>query len=279
MVHPKNPVDLMSNAPAATEATLEVVSPDNTRNHVRVTESPFYIGRGEAGNHIPMHDRRISRRCAAIVLEGSNHYLEDRGHHLGIFAFNGKRVSKKAPSKMEMWSASVSMISYKIVYRFYQPNAFFDSKPKLEPHGERRGNGGCTPGGLGKLNLLLEATRLLHSQLPLDAVLEAMIDRAISITNADHGLLSARGRCVGSASAAAGAPQWRSKLSGRIVFFQPDGRIGMALKQQSGVITGDLHQLNLVALGRSRADRATPRHGSRDSPLRDASCQYKRVHD
>ena len=46
-----------------------------------------------------------------------------------------------------------------------------------------------SPIGLGKLNLLLEATMLLHSQLPLDAVLEAMLDRAITITNAERGLL------------------------------------------------------------------------------------------
>ena len=111
----------MSNAPAATEATLEVVSPDNTRNHVRVTESPFYIGRGEAGNHIPMHDRRISRRCAAIVLEGSNHYLEDRGHHLGIFV-NGKKVSKKSLEDGDVVSFGLDD-SYKIVYRFHQPDA------------------------------------------------------------------------------------------------------------------------------------------------------------
>ncbi len=43
--------------------------------------------------------------------------------------------------------------------------------------------------GLGKLNLLLEATSLLHSQLPLDSALCAMIDHAISITDADRGLL------------------------------------------------------------------------------------------
>jgi phosphoserine phosphatase RsbU/P len=42
---------------------------------------------------------------------------------------------------------------------------------------------------LSKLNLLLEATSLLHSQLPLDSVLGSMLDHAISITHADRGLL------------------------------------------------------------------------------------------
>src|SRR5262249_61819451 len=44
-------------------------------------------------------------------------------------------------------------------------------------------------GGLNKLNLLLEATTLLHSQLPLDSVLGKMLDHAISVTNADRGML------------------------------------------------------------------------------------------
>jgi serine phosphatase RsbU (regulator of sigma subunit) len=42
---------------------------------------------------------------------------------------------------------------------------------------------------LGKLTLLLEATSLLHSDLPLESVLGTMLDHAISITHADRGLL------------------------------------------------------------------------------------------
>src|SRR5208283_824649 len=49
--------------------------------------------------------------------------------------------------------------------------------------------GPAMPGGLSKLNLLLEATSLLHSQLPLESVLGTMLDHAISITHADRGLL------------------------------------------------------------------------------------------
>ena len=49
----------------------------------------------------------------------------------------------------------------------------------------------CSRGqrGLSKLNLLLEATALLHSHLPLNTVLGAMLDHAIAITKADRGLL------------------------------------------------------------------------------------------
>src|SRR5579864_411578 len=233
----------MSNAPVAVEATLEVVSPDNTRNQVRLTEFPFYIGRGEAGNHVPMHDRRISRRCAAIVLEGSSHFLEDRGHHLGIFV-NGKKVGRKSLEDGDVVSFGLDD-SYKIVYRFFQPDA--SSIQNLLTRMASVAETQDVSGGLGKLNLLLEATRMLHSQLPLGAVLEAMLDRAISITNADRGLLL-------EADASGTLRQRLARRSGAASvsaesFSPSQTAIGMALKQQSGVITGDLHQSDKMLQG------------------------------
>ncbi len=54
------------------EAVLEVISPDGARKYVRVTQTPFLIGRGaETGNHLQLTDRRISRNCAAIVVEAN----------------------------------------------------------------------------------------------------------------------------------------------------------------------------------------------------------------
>ena len=89
----------MPNVPAAVEATLEVIAPDNTRHHVGVRESPFLIGRGEAGNHLPILDPRISRQCAAIVLEDGNYYLEDRGHRCGI-----KRLLSPCLTQQSRWN-------------------------------------------------------------------------------------------------------------------------------------------------------------------------------
>ena len=226
----------MSDAPAATEATLEVVLPDNTRNHVRVTDSPFYIGRGDAENHVPMHDRRISRRCAAIVLEGSSHYLEDRGHHLGVFV-NGTKISKKPLQDGDVVSFGLDD-SYKIVYHFQQRDS--SSIQNLLTRMASPSDIRDASGGLGKLNLLLEATHLLHSQLPLDAVLEAMIDRAISITAADRGLLleaDASGTLKPRLARRSGGAHYPTES-----FAPSQTAISMALKQQSGVITGDLHQ-------------------------------------
>src|SRR5271167_4191053 len=94
MLQSRDIVTPMPDAPAVGEATLEVISPDGSRRRVRVAPSPFFIGRGEAGNHLPIPDKRISRQCASIVCEQGNCYLEDRGHHAGVF-LNGKKVARE----------------------------------------------------------------------------------------------------------------------------------------------------------------------------------------
>src|SRR5437588_12717274 len=78
-------------------AVLEVVSPDGARRYVRVTQSPFLIGRGaETGNHLQLSDRRISRNCAAIVIEANRYYMEDRGQRRGP-CVNGRQVERRQP--------------------------------------------------------------------------------------------------------------------------------------------------------------------------------------
>src|SRR5260370_18408859 len=81
--------------PIAAETVLEVVSPDGARRFVRVTQSPFLIGRGsETGNHLQLSDRRISRNCAAIVVEANKQYIEDREQRRGLF-LNGEKVDSR----------------------------------------------------------------------------------------------------------------------------------------------------------------------------------------
>jgi phosphoserine phosphatase RsbU/P len=226
----------MQNVPAAVEATLEVVAPDDSRHRVSVKESPFLIGRGEAGNHLPILDPRISRQCAAIVLEGDSYYLEDRGHRCGVFV-NGEKVVRKLLKDRDIVSFGLGD-SYKVVFhvseRDDETTSFRDLLTRMDSAA-----GGDTPsGGLSKLNLLLEATMLLHSQLPLDAVLEAMLDRAIAIINADRGLLLE--------ADASGSLRRRLARGSRSVSLPADAfspsqtAINLALKQKSGVVTEDL---------------------------------------
>src|ERR1700693_3232536 len=125
-------------------AVLEVVFPDGARRYVRVTQTPFLIGRGaETGNHLQLSDRRISRNCAALVIEAGRLYIEDRGQRRGLFV-NGEKDENRLPNLLTRIEHITSS----------------------EPVG----------GGLRKLNLLLEATTLLHSQVPLDEALALMID-------------------------------------------------------------------------------------------------------
>lgn len=173
----------MVNTSAFGEAVVEVIAPDGSRRMVPLNESPFYIGRGEVENHLPIPDPRISRKCAAISYEGGRYYIEDRGHRLGIFV-NRKRTSRRVLQENDSISFGLADV-FQLVFRTSAPDAGIESILTRIGANTRQ----HSPADLGKLNLLLEATMLLHSQLPLEAVLGAMLDRAIIFTKADRGLL------------------------------------------------------------------------------------------
>jgi len=102
--------------PIAAETVLEVVSPDGARRYVRVMQTPFLIGRGaETGNHLQLSDRRISRNCAAIVVEANRHYIEDRGQRRGLFV-NREKVESRQLQDGDVITFGVDD-SYEIVYR------------------------------------------------------------------------------------------------------------------------------------------------------------------
>ncbi|HTX75467.1 MAG TPA: SpoIIE family protein phosphatase [Terracidiphilus sp.] len=172
----------------SSDVVLEVASPGAAPEFVPVTQTPFLLGRGrESGNHLTLEDRRISRSCAAIVsCDGGAYRLEDRGHRQGLFV-NGSRVERKVLDDGDIIEFGLED-SYKIT--FHSSLARHSVESMLTRIGTIS-TAGSTLGssGLSKLNLLLEATSLLHSQLPLDAVLRTMLDHAISITRADRGVL------------------------------------------------------------------------------------------
>jgi len=175
----------MTEAPIAGETLLEVLSPDRSRRVVRVSESPFFIGRGGGnGNHLQLDDRRISRECATLISQADRWYLEDRGHRRGLYV-NGKPVERCGMEDGDVISFGLDN-SYELVFR---TPAADSSIQNLLSRIQSISSAESSPGGLHKLNLLLEATMLLHSQLPLDSVLSTMLDHAISITDADRGLL------------------------------------------------------------------------------------------
>src|SRR5262252_8044261 len=177
----------MTETLTQSEAVLEVISPDGARKYVRVTQLPFLIGRGaETGHHLQVTDRRISRNCAAIVVEANKYYLEDRGQRRGLFV-NGEKVESRALNDGDVITFGLED-SYQMMFRAASGTSE-ESIPQLLTRIDHMTSAESTGGGLKKLNVLLEATSLLHSQLPLDSVLAKMIDHAIAVTDADRGLL------------------------------------------------------------------------------------------
>jgi phosphoserine phosphatase RsbU/P len=226
------------------DAVLEVVSPDGARRYVRVTQTPFLIGRGaETGNHLQLSDRRISRNCAALVIEANRFYIEDRGQRRGLFV-NGEKIESRELQNGDVISFGLDD-SYEIFFRF-SSGSDEESIPHLLTRIEHITSSEPS-GGLRKLNLLLEATSLLHSQLPLDSVLGTMLDHAVAVTDADRGLLLE--------TDASGALKVKLARRSGGLRLPPESltpsqtAIQLALKQQSPVITEDLAQaeMNLQA--------------------------------
>src|ERR1700720_4936444 len=220
------------------EAVLEVISPDGARKYVRVTQVPFLIGRGaETGNHLQLTDRRISRNCAAIVMEANRYYLEDRGQRRGMFV-NGEKVESRMLNDGDAVTFGLED-SYQLIFRSATGTAE-EAIPQLLTRIDHMTSSESTGGGLRKLNMLLEATSLLHSQLPLDSVLAKMIDHAVAVLDADRGLLLENG--------ADGALKVRLARRNGGLRLPPESvspsqtAIQLALKQHSPVITEDLAQ-------------------------------------
>ncbi len=227
--------------PLAGEAVLEVVSPDGARRYVRITQTPFMIGRGaETGNHLQLSDRRISRNCAAVVIEANRFYVEDRGQRRGLFV-NGEKVESRELQDGDAITFGLED-SYEILFRS-ATSSNDNSLPQLLTRMEHITSSEQTGGGLFKLKRLLEATSLLHSQLPLDVVLGHMLDHAVSVTDADRGLLLE--------SDAAGTLKVKLARRSGGLRLPPESlspsqtAIQLALKQQSPVITEDLAQADM----------------------------------
>lgn len=237
----------MAEALGQSEAVLEVISPDGARKYVRIAQTPFLIGRGaETGNHLQLTDRRISRNCGAIVMEANRYYLEDRGQRRGMFV-NGEKVESRLLNDGDVVTFGLED-SYQLIFRSATGTGE-ESIPQLLTRIDHMTSSESTGGGLRKLNLLLEATSLLHSQLPLDSVLAKMIDHAVAVTDADRGLLEEadQGR-VDSLRVRLARRSGGQRLPPESM-TPSQTAIQLAMKQQSPVITEDLAQaeMNLQA--------------------------------
>jgi phosphoserine phosphatase RsbU/P len=222
-------------------AVLEVVSPDGARRYVRVTQTPFLIGRGaETGNHLQLSDRRISRNCAALVIEAGRLYIEDRGQRRGLFV-NGEKVESRQLSDGDSITFGLED-SYEILFRSGTA-AGEESIPNLLTRIEHITSSEPVGGGLRKLNLLLEATTLLHSQLPLDSVLGTMLDHAVSVTDADRGMLL-EADATGALKVRLARRTGGQRLPPESI-TPSQTAIQLALRQHSPVVTEDIERADI----------------------------------
>ena len=233
----------MNDHSSQTEAVLEVIAPDSSRQQVALTLEPINIGRGgEVDNVLQLDDGRISRRCATIVADDAGYRLQDRGNRSGVFV-NGAKVLQHLLRDGDVITFGIDD-SYKIV--FHSAAAPVPPPPPVSVANLLTRIGSISDftsttgsGGLNKLNLLLEATSLLHSQLPLDSVLGTMLDHAISVTHADRGLL-----IEPDVSGALRVHQARSNKGENLApetLNPSQTAINQAISKQSSVITEDLN--------------------------------------
>jgi serine phosphatase RsbU (regulator of sigma subunit) len=234
----------MSDQSPQAEAIVEIIAPDSSREKVALTQEPFNIGRGgEIDNTLQLDDGRISRRCATIVADSAGYRLQDRGNRSGVFV-NGAKVQQHLLRDGDTITFGIED-SYRIV--FHWASAAAAPPPKQDSVANLLTRIGSISdftsttgsGGLNKLNLLLEATSLLHSQLPLDSVLGTMLDHAISVTHADRGLL-----IEPDASGALRVHQARSNKGENLApenLNPSQTAINQAISKQSSVITEDLN--------------------------------------
>ncbi len=177
----------MSETNPALSAFLEVVSPDGPTKVVPVLECPFFIGRGqENGNHLALDDMRVSRRSAVISAVASGLVIEDNGQRGGIFV-NGEAIKSRPLAHGDRISLGSSE-GCQLIFRL-PPEAVAQEDAESKLKSILGSMGSDSAAELNGLKLLLEATSLMHSQLPLESVLSAMLDHAIVITHADRGML------------------------------------------------------------------------------------------
>ena len=259
------------------EVGVEVIGPGGARRFVRIEETPFLIGRsGETARHLQLKDPRISRQCAAIVFEDGEYILEDRGQRHGLYV-NGEKIARRELDDGDVISFGADNF-YELVF---QSSMHDTAIPELLSRIENITSTDTPQGGLHKLNLLLEATNLLHSRLPLEAVLGTMLDHAIAVTDADRGYLLER----------EASGKLRVRLArGRGGTRLPPGEarpsqtaLQQAMERQESIITEDLAQAGAalqaaesIIAQRLRAVVVIPLYATTRASTSDSAVEHKR---
>ncbi|MGO9336583.1 MAG: SpoIIE family protein phosphatase [Terracidiphilus sp.] len=177
----------MSESTATVNAYIEISFSDRPRQMVPINELPFFIGRGqENGNHLALDDKRISRKCVVISEGASGLLIEDCGQREGIFV-NGEPTKARFLADGDRIRLGTDD-GCQLIFRL-PSEAITQEEAETKLRNILGSMGNDSADELNGLRLLLEATSLMNSQLPLESVLASMLDHAIVITQADRGML------------------------------------------------------------------------------------------
>jgi len=168
---------------ASTALKLIVVDTSGGRRELKVTRSPFRIGRLPDCD-LSLRDSRVSRNHAQILLEDGKYFIEDLESRHGLIV-NGQKATRhqlRPADCIEFGSED----SYK-VFVGSEPAFTAPLMEKVAAMPTAKG-----PGNLGQLSAVLDVALALQSSLGVDDVLEAAVDAALVVTQAERGFLMLR---------------------------------------------------------------------------------------
>jgi serine phosphatase RsbU (regulator of sigma subunit) len=166
-------------------ASLIVIDPNGHRTRVELRPLPFKIGRHQE-SHLILRDSRASRNHAQIVMENSEHILEDAGSRHGTYV-NGHRIEGRRalrtgdridfgfPDSYQLLFAAEAAELNRLMEQLAQPAKAVGAAPAT--------------GNLAKLRAVLEVARTLQSSFSMDDVLSAVVDAALTVTGCERGFL------------------------------------------------------------------------------------------
>ncbi len=182
----------MASLPSATAGSpspegllLTVKSPAGETAEVRVSRSPFRIGR-LPGCDLVLRDNRISRAHAQILFEDGVYFIEDRKSRHGL-QVNGEKTRRARLRAGDLICFGIDDSFEITVGREREVSAPLLKKVASMPQAPDR------TGNLGRLSAVLDVARALESSGTVDDVLEAAVDAALTVTGADRAFLLLKG--------------------------------------------------------------------------------------
>ena len=176
-----SPPEITRRARAALK--LIVVDTSGGRRELKVTRSPFRIGRLPDCD-LSLRDSRVSRNHAQILLENGKYFIEDLESRHGLI-INGKKAKRH-----ELRPADCVEFGSENSYKVFVGEESAFSAPLMEKVAAMPAARG--PGNLGQLSAVLDVARALQSSLAVDDVLDAAVDAALAATQAERGFLMLR---------------------------------------------------------------------------------------